>query len=141
MTSAIEPISCAATAPPGGHYSAAAAYGDLVFISGQLPVAPDGSHLADRDFDTQVRQALENLLAVAAAAGSGPDGLLKVTAYIVGVENWPHFNRVYADMLGDHRPARAVVPVPELHHGYLIEVEAVAIMREKRIVLPDRTIE
>jgi reactive intermediate/imine deaminase len=131
MTSAIEPIICPATAAPGGHYSAAAACGDLVFISGQLPIAPDGSHLTDRDFDTQARQALENLLAVAAAAGSGPDSLLKVTAYIVGVENWPHFNRVYADLLGDHRPARAVVPVPELHHGYLIEIEAVSIRQAR----------
>lgn len=129
MSGSIDVVTCAAIAPPGGHYSAAAAHGDLVFISGQLPIAPDGSHLADRDFTIQARQALDNLLAIAASAGSGRDGLLKVTAYIVGIENWPLFNRLYAEVMGDHRPARAVVPVPELHHGYLVEIEAVAVRK------------
>lgn len=123
----LELIDCPATAPPGGHYSAAAAYGDLVFISGQLPVRPDGSHGADRDFDAQAGRALDNFLAVAAAAGAEPGDVAKVTVYIVGIDNWPRFNRLYAARMGDHRPARAVVPVPELHHGYLIEIEGVAV--------------
>ena len=54
------------------------------------------------------------------------DRLARVTAYIVGVENWPRFNAVYAARLGDARPARTVVPVPELHYGYLVEIDAVA---------------
>jgi 2-iminobutanoate/2-iminopropanoate deaminase len=49
-----------------------------------------------------------------------------VTAFIVGVANWPAFNSTYAEMMGPARPARSVVPAPELHHGYLIEIEAVA---------------
>jgi enamine deaminase RidA (YjgF/YER057c/UK114 family) len=44
----------------------------------------------------------------------------------VGVENWPEFNRIYSDMLGDAKPARTVVPVPELHYGYLVEIDAIA---------------
>ena len=52
--------------------------------------------------------------------------LLSVTVYVVGIQHWPAFDQVYARYLGEHRPARAVVPVPELHHGYLIEIEAVA---------------
>ena len=51
-----------------------------------------------------------------------------VTAYIVGVENWPRFNGVYAAKLGEARPARTVVPVPELHYGYLVEIDAVALL-------------
>jgi len=51
--------------------------------------------------------------------------VLKVTAYLVGVENWPEFNRIYAEIFGASRPARSVVPVPGLHHGYLIEIEAI----------------
>jgi 2-iminobutanoate/2-iminopropanoate deaminase len=127
MTSAIEPIACPDTAPPGGHYSAAVAIGDLVFISGQLPILPDGSHTADRDFDAQAEVALDNFLAVAAAAGAAPEDVAKVTVYVVGIDNWPRFNRLYAERMGAHRPARAVVPVPELHHGYLIEIEGVAV--------------
>jgi enamine deaminase RidA (YjgF/YER057c/UK114 family) len=89
-------------------------------------VRPDGSHTADLPFEAQARQALANLLAIVKVAGSGPERVLKVTAYIVGVEHWPAFNRLFAEAFGAARPARAVVPVPCLHHGYLIEIEAVA---------------
>lgn len=123
----IEPIISPATAPPGGHYSAAVAVGELVFISGQLPILHDGTHSADRDFDAQAGIALDNFLAVAAAAGAGPEDVAKVTVYVVGIDNWPRFNRLYAERMGAHRPARAVVPVPELHYGYLIEIEGVAV--------------
>jgi enamine deaminase RidA (YjgF/YER057c/UK114 family) len=96
-------------------------------VSGQLPVSLEGKILADKSFEDQVRQALANLLSIAKAAGSGPDRVLKVTAFIVGVENWPAFNTAYAEIFGAARPARSVVPVPSLHHGCLIELEAVAV--------------
>ena len=111
---------------PAGHYAPATAHGDLVFVSGQLPVGSNGEHDAQAPFEDQARRAIANLLAVLDAAGSGPERLLKVTVYIVGVDHWPTFNTVYADMLGEAKPARAVVPVPELHHGYLVEIEAIA---------------
>lgn len=111
---------------PAGHYSPATAWRDLVFVSGQLPVRPDGSHTADEPFETQARQVLDNLLGVLTAAGSSPARVLKVTAYIVGVEHWAAFNRIHAEAFGDAKPARAIVPVPALHHGYLVEVEATA---------------
>ena len=123
----IERIATDAAPPPAGHYVQATAWGELVHVSGQLGARPDGSHTADRPFEEQARQALANLLAILEAAGSGPDRVLKVTAYIVGVEHWPAFNRLFADAFGAARPARAVVPVPALHHGYLIELEAVAV--------------
>jgi len=126
MTTEIERIATEDAAAPGGHYSQATAWGDLVFVSGQLPVGCDGVHRADRPFEEQARQALANLLAIVRAAGSSPEEVLKVTVYIIGVEHWPAFNRAYADAFGAARPARAVVPVPELHHGYLVEIEAVA---------------
>ena len=77
--------------------------------------------------ETQARQALDNVLTVLAEAGCGLEQVLRVTAYIVGVENWPAFNRVYAEAFGSAKPARTVVPVAELHHGYLIEIEAIGI--------------
>lgn len=115
--------------PPAGHYAQATAWRDLVFASGQLGVRSDGQHMVGESFEVQARQALGNLLAVLAAAECGPEQVLRVTAYIVGVENWPAFNRVYAELMGDARPARTVVPVPGLHHGYLLEVDAVAARR------------
>jgi 2-iminobutanoate/2-iminopropanoate deaminase len=115
---------------PAGHYSPGVAYGDLVFVSGQLPVKADGTHDPAAPFEIQVERTLANVFAVLAAAGSGPERVLKVTAYVVGADVWPAFNRVYAGWFGDARPARAVVPVPSLHHGYLVEIEAIATRAE-----------
>lgn len=123
---AIDRITTSNAPKPAGHYSQACRYDDLIFVSGQLPVSLEGKALADRSFEEQVRVALGNLLAIVKEAGSGPDRVLKVTAFIVGVDNWPVFNRVYAELFGDARPARSVVPVPSLHHGCLIEIEAIA---------------
>ena len=122
----IQPVKTANAAPPGGHYAQAVRYKDTLYISGQLPVCADGSHSANETFDTQALIALNNLLAILREAGGDITDLVKVTVYIVGAKHWPCFNTVYAKRLGSHRPARAVVPVPELHHGYLIEIEATA---------------
>jgi len=114
-------------AQPGGHYSHAARFGELVFTSGQLGMRPDGSHTTHLGFEDQVRQAMRNLFAALQAGGAEAANILKVTAYIVGVENWPRFNAIYAEMMGEWRPARTVVPVPQLHHGYLVEIDAVGV--------------
>lgn len=122
----IETVSTERAPTPAGHYVQATRHDGVVYISGQLPVHPDGTHTPDAPFERQAKRALDNVMAVLEAAGSSPQRLLKVTAYIVGVQNWPAFNAVYAEVLGPAKPARAVVPVPELHHGYLVEIAAVA---------------
>lgn len=109
-----------------GHYSQAIRSGRTLYISGQLPIRADKAPLPDMSFETQVRQAIANTLAILEAAGATREDICRITAYIVGVENWPEFNRIYGDMLGDAKPARTVVPVPELHYGYLVEVDAIA---------------
>jgi reactive intermediate/imine deaminase len=129
MSDGIERLAPSAIAKPAGHYSPGVAFGDLVFVSGQLPVRPDGTHAPDAPFEDQARQTLENVFAVLAAAGATADDVLKVTVYLVGVDHWPAFNRIYAETFGAAKPARAVVPVPALHHGYLVEVEAIAVRR------------
>jgi len=112
---------------PAGHYTQAIVSGAHVFVSGQLPIRPDGRPLDDDGFEAQARQAIQNMLEIVRAAGSSPPQLVKVTAYIVGIANWPRFNAVYASMLPDSCPARSVVPVPELHYGYLVEIDAIAV--------------
>ncbi len=111
---------------PAGHYAQACRHGNLIFVSGQLPISLEGKALSDKSFEDQTRQAIVNMLSIVKAAGSGPDRVLKVTAFIVGIENWPSFNAVYAEMFGPYKPARSVVPVPALHHGCLIELDAIA---------------
>lgn len=122
----IETVSTTDAPQPAGHYSQATVHEGLIFVAGQLGVLPDGTHRPGAPMEAQARQALENVLAIVRAAGSAPERVLKVNVYIVGVEHWPAFNKVYAELFGDARPARAVIPVPELHHGYLVEVDAVA---------------
>jgi reactive intermediate/imine deaminase len=111
----------------GGHYSPAFVAGDLIFVSGQLPVLPNGAHAPDAEFDVQAERAIANLLAAAAAAGAAPQQIVRVCVYIAGIGYWPNFDRIYARRFGSHRPARTVVPVPGLHYGYLVEIDAVAI--------------
>ncbi|ROM70694.1 reactive intermediate/imine deaminase [Pseudomonas brassicacearum] len=126
MAGEIELIHTTQAAAPGGHYTQAVSHQGILYVSGQLPVRADGRHSADQPFEVQACLALENLMAILSAAGQGPNDLLKVTVYVAGIEHWPAFDRIYARYLGEHRPARAVVPVPALHHGYLIEIEALA---------------
>ena len=115
---------------PAGHYSQAVVHGGLVFVAGQLPHDPEGPGGAPGDVEEQTERALRNVGAILEAAGSGLDRLLSVTVYVADVALWPRVNAAYARVLGPHRPARAVVPVKELHHGYLVEVQAVAAVRE-----------
>jgi reactive intermediate/imine deaminase len=126
MKEAIKKIYVEGAVAPTGHYTPGVVYNGMLFISGQLPVSADGTHTYTEPLEIQARVALSNLLAVLKAAGSDASKLLKVTVYVVGIENWKTFNQIYIEMLGDNKPARAVVPVPELHHGYLVEIEAVA---------------
>lgn len=111
---------------PGGHYAFATVQGGLVFTAGHLPVAAGGHALAEAGFEEQVRQTFRNLFETLAAAGAGPKDVLRVTVFIVGMEHWAPLNALFAEMFGDHRPARTVVPVSELHYGYLVEIEAIA---------------
>jgi 2-iminobutanoate/2-iminopropanoate deaminase len=107
---------------PAGHYSQAVESGGFVFVSGTLPSTKPAEG-PPPGFEDQARAVLAHCERILAAAGCRLEDVVQCTAYVVGIENWPVFNRVYAERFGTHRPARAVVPVPELHHGYLIEVQ------------------
>ena len=112
---------------PAGHYSPAVVSGGFVFVSGQLPVDPaTGRAMASESVDAQVRQVMANVASILADAGSSLGQIVRVTAYVSDVAHWPVFNAAYAAVMGDHRPARTVVPVPALHHGVAVEVDVIA---------------
>ena len=115
---------------PGGHYSPVVVAGGQVWVAGQLPVDAQGRPLGHEPFEVQARQVLANIEAALRAAGTTPQRLVQVRVYLVNIDHWGAFNALYAEWLGAHRPARAVVPVPALHHGLLIEAEAVALTGE-----------
>jgi reactive intermediate/imine deaminase len=118
----------AGLATPGGHYSHVSVANGLVFVSGQLPIDANGVRLTERSFQAQAEQVLANLASALAGAGSDIKKLAQVRVYIVDVAHWASFNEIYARWAGDARPARAVVPVPALHFGLKIEIEAVALV-------------
>ncbi|HJW56195.1 MAG TPA: RidA family protein [Burkholderiaceae bacterium] len=113
--------------PPAGHYSHVCIAAGLVHISGQLPVDTNGQPLTEHPFADQARQVLANLDGCLAKVGITRDKLVQVRVYVTNIAHWPEFNRLYAEWIGEHRPARAVAGVSELHYGLNVEVEAVAL--------------
>ncbi len=116
---------------PGGHYSQAIVHNGLVYVAGQLPIKPGSTEKIVGPIEAQAEQALTNLCEILRAAGSDLNRLLKVTVYISDIGLWGKVNEVYTRMLGEHRPARAIVPCQELHYGFQIEIEAIAALNEK----------
>ena len=113
--------------PPAGHYSHTCTAAGLVFVSGQLPVDVNGKPLSDQPFARQAEQVLANVDACLEAAGTDRSQLLQVRIFVTDMSFWPAFNQIYADWIGDVRPARVVAGVASLHFGLLLEIEAIAL--------------
>lgn len=111
---------------PAGHYSQGIVHNGVVYVAGQLPIAPGSSDRTVGSMEQQTEQTLRNVEAVLRAAGSGLDKVLQMTIYVSDISLWGDVNVAYARIMGDHKPARAVVPVKELHYGYQIEIQAIA---------------
>jgi 2-iminobutanoate/2-iminopropanoate deaminase len=109
-----------------GAYSQAIASDDFVFCSGQVGLDPQTGELVAGGIEEQTRRALENLGAVLAAGGASFDAVVKVTAYLIDMNEFKSFNEVYAEVLGGARPARATIGVAALPLGARVEVECIA---------------
>jgi len=77
--------------------------------------------------EQQTTRVLTSLRAILEQAGATLDHVVKVTIYVSDIQSWPVINEIYAETFGDHLPARAIVPVPELHYGAALELEAIAV--------------
>lgn len=122
----IKPILTSAAPAPGGHYAQAVVHNGLAYFAGQLPVVPGSPGVKPEGIEAQTLQVLHNIDAVLQACHSSRDRILRTTVYISDITLWGQVNAVYADFFGSHKPARTVVPVPALHYGYLIEMDAIA---------------
>lgn len=111
---------------PAGHYSQAIVYNGVVYVAGQLAIDPRTGERKLGSIEEQTEQVLRNVSAILNAAGSDLSRVLKMTVYVSDISLWSAVNTVYARVMGEHRPARAVIPTRELHHGFLIEIDAVA---------------
>lgn len=111
---------------PGGHYTQAVVSGNIIFVSGQLPVVPLTGDKIAGDIGEQTLQALKNVLSIVKAAGGDITTIARTTIYITDLKFWEEVNMVYADFFGAVRPARSIITVAALHYGCFIEIEAVA---------------
>jgi len=115
---------------PGGHYSQAVVHNGLVFVAGQLSIEPRTLEKKLGSIEEQTEQALTNVSEILKASGSDLSLVLKMTIYVSDIGLWQRVNAVYARVMGDHRPARAVIPTKELHYGFLVEIDAIAATRD-----------
>jgi len=115
---------------PRGAYSQAVRIGSFLFVSGQLPLGQDGT-LVNGSTAEQCSQALENVRAIVEAAGGTIAEIVQCTIYVSDIAHWTEVDGIYGAFFAEVPvlPARAVVPVKEMHYGAQIEIQAVAFLR------------
>ncbi len=109
-----------------GPYEQAIKVGDFVFASGQIPLDPKTGNLVDGGIKEQTCQVLENLKAVLEAVGASFDHVVKATVFLKNIADFAAMNDIYAEYLGQSKPARSTVAVADLPRGALVEIDLVA---------------
>jgi len=110
----------------GAPYSQAVRFGDLVFVSGQIPIDPATGTVIRGGIADQTERVMANLRAILEQAGSSLEKLLKTTVFLKNRDDWAAMNEVYARHVGARPPARAAIEVGRLAFDVLIEIEAIA---------------
>ena len=108
-----------------GHYSHCIEHNGILYISGQLPIDPETGSKAD-GIESQTLLTLQNIELILTEAGSDKNKILHMRIYVSDISLWDAVNAIYRDFFGNHKPARCVVPVKDLHYGCLVEMEAIA---------------
>ena len=114
-----------------GHYSAGVISKGMLYVSGQLSIDPDTRQVCQGDIKDHTRLALNNVDRVLKAAGVAREQVVFCRVYTPSVEYWGPINEVYAEFFGDHKPGRVVVSTTDLHFGCLVEIEAIAEVKEE----------
>jgi len=108
-----------------GPYSQAIQFGNLLFVSGQVPLDPQTGNLVAGDIEAQTKQVMENLNAIVTAAGMTLADALKATCFLKNMGDFAKFNGIYAGFFGDTPPARETVEVARLPRDVLVEVSLI----------------
>lgn len=114
---------------PKGHYSPAIEHNGLIYVSGQLPINHTTGIAETGSIELQTELALRNIETILISANSDLDHVLQMTIYIAEMDDWGKVNEVYQRILGEHKPARAIVPVKNLHFDTKIEIQAIAAIK------------
>lgn len=112
---------------PAGHYSQAIKHAGLLYVSGQLPIDPDTGNKINGDINTQANRVFKNLELVLKHAGSDINKVIKLVIYISDVELWDKVNNICGEYFVVHKPVRTIVPTRNLHFGFNIEIDCIAI--------------
>jgi 2-iminobutanoate/2-iminopropanoate deaminase len=113
-------------APPISHYADAVVADGILYVSGVVPIDAEGNVVGD-DAVAQTRQVFANMRLVLAAAGAAPSDVVKVTVYLLDIEDRPRINPVREEFFGESRPASTLVEVSRLAvPGARVEIEAIA---------------
>lgn len=108
-----------------GPYSQAVRVADAVYLSGQIPLDPDTMELVDTDMERQIRQVLDNLAAVARAAGGSLAEIVRLSVYLTDLQDFALVNRVMEEYFAEPYPARAAIGVAALPRGAGVEMDAI----------------
>ena len=111
---------------PVGAYSQAVKVGNLIFVSGQLPINPDSGELVTGSFKERARRVLNNLNNILEAAGTNMNKVVKTNVYLTDLSNFAKVNEVYEEFFPSDPPARAAVQVSKLPLNTDIEIECIA---------------
>ena len=109
-----------------GPYSQAIQIGDLLFVSGQVPIDPSTGAVVEGDVKAQAQQSLNNLKAILNAAGTNMGAVVKTTVFLADMNDFAAMNEVYAQFFQDPFPARSAVQVGRLPKDAKVEIEAIA---------------
>ena len=109
-----------------GPYSQAVQAGNMLFVSGQIPIDPATGAFAGEDIITQTKQSLTNIKNILAAAGYSMNDVVKTTVLLADIADFAAMNAVYAEYFSENKPARACFAVKDLPRGALVEIEAIA---------------
>ncbi len=109
-----------------GPYSQAVSVGGLLYTSGQVALDPTTQALVEGGFEAQARRVFTNLKAVLGSAGCSFADVLKATVYLQDFADFAKLNEIYAEHMGDHRPARSTVQVAALPKAALVEIDLIA---------------
>lgn len=112
-----------------GPYSQAVAVGDMLFISGQLPIDAETGAFSGEDIASQTHQSLKNLGKILAANGMDMGSVVKTTVFLRDITEFNAMNEIYAEYFSDPYPARAAFQVAALPKDALVEIEAIAIKK------------
>lgn len=113
--------------PIGPYSQGVIAEGKFLFVSGQVPLKPDGT-LAGEDIVSQTRQAILNIKAIVESVGTTLDSVVKTTVLLSDMNNFAAMNEVYNEFFGKSKPARATYQVARLPKDALIEIEAIVVL-------------